>query len=588
MKLTPKKAGKASRRVMAAALVALSLPALTGCIDDKYDLSDVDTTVRVNVDNLTVPVNIDAVTLRSIFDLKSDSKVKEVDGAYAYVDNGDLHSSGIRVSPIHLPAPYVAPTTATVNIPDNPFGSSRKGRRYASSLKVDFTGPGTTFTAEADNVSTSISGIERVGGSISLIIKISLPQLQGNLRTLRLSNIRFNIPRGLTLSNTPGQYDPKTGVLTIPSLSANGNAVSLTLTATAIDASYTDLKFNEAAHHLSFSDRLALASATLTINPSDLSTLSLPKTLSVRTDFTISDIDITTFSGLINYDIEDFNVNDVNITGLPDVLSQPGTDLRLVNPQIYFSISNPLSSLGLTAQSGMAITSYAADGQKVGVYSPDAPFFTIGCSATNNYVMSPAMPSPVYPGFGTPEHIAYASLGNVLSGNGIPARLSVAFNDTRVPRQQVKDFRLGYDYGNVQGRYTIVAPLEFANGSKLLYTDALDGWSSEDLDAVTIETLTVNAIVSTDLPVNLQLTGYPIDKEGRQINNVQIEGATVNAGAQNQQIAIRITGQIRNLDGIRFTALVTPGQQTAPLAPNMNITLTNIRPVVSGYYQKEL
>ena len=55
MKLTPKKAGKASRRVMAAALVALSLPALTGCIDDKYDLSDVDTTVRVNVDNLTVP-----------------------------------------------------------------------------------------------------------------------------------------------------------------------------------------------------------------------------------------------------------------------------------------------------------------------------------------------------------------------------------------------------------------------------------------------------------------------------------------------------------------------------------------------------
>lgn len=167
MKLTPKKAGKASRRVMAAALVALSLPALTGCIDDKYDLSDVDTTVRVNVDNLTVPVNIDAVTLRCIFDLKSDSKVKEVDGAYAYVDNGDLHSSGIRVSPIHLPAPYVAPTTATVNIPDNPFGSSRKGRRYASSLKVDFTGPGTTFTAEADNVSTSISGIERVGGSIS-------------------------------------------------------------------------------------------------------------------------------------------------------------------------------------------------------------------------------------------------------------------------------------------------------------------------------------------------------------------------------------------------------------------------------------
>lgn len=575
-------------RLAPAVITLASLPALTGCIDDKYDLSDVDTTVRVNVDNLTVPVNIDAITLGSILDLNEDSKVKEVDGAYAYVNEGDFHSSGIRVSPIHIPAPQVTPTTVTLNIPPNPFSAPRRGSRAAGSLSVDFTGPSTTFTAQTDGVSTSISSIEKVGGTLSLTINVSIPQLSGNLKVLRLKNVKFLVPRGLIVSAPGASYNISTGELTMPEITGNGNSLSFTLPATGIDASYTNMTFNEATQHLALSDKLALASATLVINPSDLSSLQIPSSLTVNTDFHLSDIDINSFTGDINYDIKDFNVNDLDITGLPNVLSQSGTDLRLVNPQIYFAISNPLSSLGLTAQSGMIITSYNADGQKVGTYSPDAPFFTIGRSATNNYCMSPAMPATLYPGYSTPEHIAFSSLGNVLSGNGIPARLSVVFNDTRVPRQHVTGYRLGYDYGNVQGHYTIVAPLEFANGSKLMYSDTLDGWSSEDLDAVTIETLTVNAIVSTDLPVNLQLTGYPVDKEGRQIDNVQIEGASVSAGAQNQQITIRITGQIRNLDGIRFTALVTPGQNTSCLAPDMNIRLTDIRPVISGYYQKKL
>lgn len=39
---------------------------LTGCIDKDYDLSDIDTNVRVEVDDLVVPVNLDAITLSNI------------------------------------------------------------------------------------------------------------------------------------------------------------------------------------------------------------------------------------------------------------------------------------------------------------------------------------------------------------------------------------------------------------------------------------------------------------------------------------------------------------------------------------------
>lgn len=42
----------------AAGLIAAA--SVTSCVDDKYDLSDIDTTARIQVDNLTIPVNVDA------------------------------------------------------------------------------------------------------------------------------------------------------------------------------------------------------------------------------------------------------------------------------------------------------------------------------------------------------------------------------------------------------------------------------------------------------------------------------------------------------------------------------------------------
>lgn len=215
---------------------------------------------------------------------------------------------------------------------------------------------------------------------------------------------------------------------------------------------------------------------TVRVNVDNLTSLNIPSSLQIRTDFNFTPIDVTSFTGLINYDITDFNVKDVDVSNLPDVLSQEGTDLHLANPQIYF---------------------------------------TIGRNPSNTYCMSPMMPSQLYPGYSGAEHIAYTSLSDILSGNGLPKRLSVAFNDTKVPRQHVANFRLDHDYGSVDGTFTIVAPLEFAGGSRLIYyTDTLDG--------------------------------------------------------------------------LRFTATATPGEESAPLAPDMHIAITDIRPVVSGYYQKKL
>ena len=59
-----------------------TLPFMTSCVDDKYDLSDIDTTVKVDVNHLTIPVNIDQIDLSSIIDLDEEDNIKVIDGQY--------------------------------------------------------------------------------------------------------------------------------------------------------------------------------------------------------------------------------------------------------------------------------------------------------------------------------------------------------------------------------------------------------------------------------------------------------------------------------------------------------------------------
>ena len=78
-------------------LVLGFLPIVAGCVDDNYDLSDIDTTVGVTVDQLVIPINLDEITLGNIITIDDDSEVKIVDGKYMIVREG-RRSSPVVIS----------------------------------------------------------------------------------------------------------------------------------------------------------------------------------------------------------------------------------------------------------------------------------------------------------------------------------------------------------------------------------------------------------------------------------------------------------------------------------------------------------
>ena len=77
-----------------AALLSAATIALAGCVDDNYDLSNVDTTTRINVNDLVLPVNIDPIRLGGGLSFDENSKIQPVTMGgkefYALVQGGEF------------------------------------------------------------------------------------------------------------------------------------------------------------------------------------------------------------------------------------------------------------------------------------------------------------------------------------------------------------------------------------------------------------------------------------------------------------------------------------------------------------------
>ena len=73
-------------------LLATTVFVMSSCVDDNYNLSDLDTTVGISVNKLTIPLNVDSLVLDQVIDLEKNSQIKKTvvnaKEIYALVDEG--------------------------------------------------------------------------------------------------------------------------------------------------------------------------------------------------------------------------------------------------------------------------------------------------------------------------------------------------------------------------------------------------------------------------------------------------------------------------------------------------------------------
>ena len=574
----------------AIAVVALSF---SSCIDDDYDLSDIDTTAEFQVKDLVLPVNIDEIKLQSIIDLPEGGQIKIVNDEYVFVQDGEYESSDVSIPQVYLDAPQVPSVVTSVDL-------SQSGVMPQSLFPSDFElnypigEQLSQFSYNTSSVSDFIVDMEKIGADFNIKIMFSIKGIDDIVDSYTLRNFKLQIVPGLDLSLEEGSYDAKTGILSLNDGKHYGSSLEFYMKISGVDINGAGIDYDHNSHSIVFDGKVGIYSGEIVIVADDLkegvNILNIPKTIELHTDFDFSRMLITTFTGRIKYQLDGLDIAPVSLSNIPDILSQEKTDITLVNPQIYLSLNNPVAKYNLSAQAGITITANRNNGQST-EHSLDNGYFTIAGTPQNDmnvFCLSPQKPQTYYEGYESALHVPYSSLATVLSGNGLPKSLTITLDDPIVPEQDVKDFALGQSLGIIKGSYMFYSPLELAPQSQIVYRSTEDGWNDEDVDAITIKVLELSALITNELPLDIKITGYPVDVNGNKINNVDIEGVNVVAGAVDAPLTIRITGEITHLDGIAFEAVATQGQEAKALKPSEVIHLKNLRAKVSGNYIKEL
>ncbi len=572
----------------------VSLP-LVGCIDDKYDLSDIDSTVRVQVKDLEVPVNLDAIELSNIFDLDDESVIKEVNGNYAVLVDGDFSSDAIEVNKVDLGTPSISPVNADINYEGIPGDYPGLPSGY---FPVSFSIPdlSTSFEFSTSDVDNSIRSIEKVTADWSITINLSFSDPSGLLSNMKVKDLTLQLPHGLV---TP-DYVNTNGVINLGDRDLVNGSLREVIKVNAID--FTVLNPNEFTFvagadkgTISYKGTIGVKSGTLMGGVT--SSVNHPAKIGMVLDPKLASIVIDSFTGDLLYALDSFDVPSVELNDLPDVLTQEDTDIKIANPQLYLAMNNPLAGYKVDAHSGLTLTSIRPESQTS--YSlPAGEEILIGSNhgeaGPYNICLSPTKPEEYYGDYKENAlHVPFPALSDVLSGKGLPDKIKVDLNNARIGQAHVEGFQLGKTINKVEGRYSFYAPLAFQAGSQVVYADSDDGWKDDTLDKLTIEALGVTADVENDLPFDITLSGYPLDEHGNQCVDpvthkpVSLGEVTVKGG-EKCKISLKTDGIVTGLDGIRYSAKATVDKGGETLRPTTKIYLTNIRAIVSGYYEDEL
>lgn len=577
-----------------AALLSAATIALTGCVDDNYDLSNVDTTTRINVNDLVLPVNIDPIRLGDVITFDENSKIQPVTMGgkefYALVQGGEFSSETISITDVRATPTPINPTRETLRRLVAPEPGAT--RAAAVEFRYPIVEIGNDFSYRSFNIDEAIVSLDRITTApFEFKLNLQIEDPHHAIGGMTFIDLVIRAPKGLTATPSTGTYDPATGLWLIPRVDVVGNHADISLRATGVDMVTAGVSILP-DRSLDFNSEFRIQTGYVDIEPLRP---DFPDEVMLVISYGLSDFEVRSFDGQIQYTLDGIDIAPVTLTDIPDFLAGDETDIHIANPQIYLQINNPVAGVPLDLRSGMTLTA-CRDGEPDLPFSLDAPIDILSRKAADglyNFVLSPSdkdlnLPDKFAQGL---EWHRFSTLGSLLATpaswtrKGLPDRIEITLPGAGVPQQRVTGFTLPRTFESAHGEYELIAPLALNDGSKVIYTEVRDGWSDDDLDHLTVTTLKLTAHAVNNCPVGLQLTVYPIDTDGNTID-AKVESNRLEPNSETE-LTIELTGEVHHLDGIRLVAVLEGGTDDTPLSPEQTLTLTDIRARVSGYYEKE-
>lgn len=522
-------------------VAAVGALALTGCQDDNYDFNEVDMTVGIGGDGLTLPVSsTNVIKLEDVLELDgSECVVVRDNGDYVFTqDGGEATPAHPRITSINV-VQSAEPVEGLVEISAVPSTGG-------TGFDITAGGKAQSFSYFGD-LPDEVASLSHVDVMSTLTFTVNFPaSLSSAVTTVRRMSI--TLPSYMEVE---GEQPVSAGNTFVCENVPTDRPFSLDVTLNGLDF-FADKQVNgrvaiENGQVVMEGDILVDVEATASTNTGiDGSRLT--------SSMTMDDITITSATGRFTPEINIDDLGNVEVTGVPDFLSDGRVRVDLYNPQVIITVSNDMAVGGLV--DGI-IRSYKGSDMLAEVAVPQ---FQVNPSGTTRVCIcrrDEGIDHSLYDVVKTVDN-----LSDVIET--IPERITFEASAQADPSDDGY-FEFDHDY-TVQPSYTIDAPIMFDKDARIVYKDTLDGWHDdiEDFELADGAYINLAATVENRVPAYLTVDAKAVDIDGNEMGDDEISvvvNTTVAASEDGEtpaETALSIDlkqvgeGALKRLDGIVF------------------------------------
>ena len=528
---------------------------VTGCTNSDYDFNEIDATMGFGGDGLELPASSTMdIPLKDVLDLEENGSVKlDDEGNYLFQLTGSGSSeANPKIEPIRLEG-----RSYNANIPISLSASAKATRSLTASSVIP----------EVKEKMFEYHGVDK---SVKSLTKANMKPVTMKL-TLGFSGISSVISKIKKATLTLPGYLSQSRVV------GDGNDMPIP-TSSRIDiadiSTSRDLVLTITSNELLFSEQDAYGTLSIAedgkidmdgyfgLKIDDFELTGTPSTanMSIAAKVEVENIELTSATGVFDPEVNFGTLGEVDVTGVPDFLSDDNVVADLANPQILLTINNEMN---VAATVKATVTATKSGQTTATVQLPEMYIEKNSVSPTTQICICREKTPELTAQYGEKNVYAVSNLSTLI--NKIPDHVSIGNVEARADQSKEATVEFGKPY-HITPSYEVYAPLAFGKDAVIEYSDQFDGWNDDiddlELSENTYVRLTADAI--SKVPAALILEATPLGVGGADISNlieVNIKKGEVSASTDGEtavtsplevEIREKVKGGLKQLDGLSY------------------------------------
>lgn len=528
---------------------------VTGCTNSDYDFNEIDATMGFGGDGLELPASSTMdIPLKDVLDLEENGSVKlDDEGNYLFQLTGSGSSeANPKIEPIRLEG-----RSYNANIPISLSASAKATRSLTASSGIP----------EVKEKMFEYHGVDK---SVKSLTKANMKPVTMKL-TLGFSGISSVISKIKKATLTLPGY------LSLNRVVGDGNGMPIP-TSSRIDiadiSTSRDMVLTITSNELLFSEQDAYGTLSIAkdgkidmdgyfgLKIEDFELTGTPSTanMSIAAKVEVENIELTSATGVFDPEVNFGTLGEVDVTGVPDFLSDDNVVADLANPQILLTINNEMN---VAATVKATVTATKSGQTTATVQLPEMYIEKNSVSPTTQICICREKTPELTAQYGEKNVYAVSNLSTLI--NKIPDHVSIGNVEARADQSREATVEFGKLY-HITPSYEVYAPLAFGKDAVIEYSDQFDGWNDDiddlELSENTYVRLTADAI--SKVPAALILEATPLGVGGADISNlieVNIKKGEVSASTDGEtavtsplevEIREKVKGGLKQLDGLSY------------------------------------